>query len=194
MKRLLILYATREGQTQRIAAHLAEMALARGVEAEVINAADAPKDIAFDHYRGAIVAASVHMQRHEREMVRFVKRHREALESMPAAFLSVSLSEAGADDPKATPEARAKAAADVDAMIRRFLDETGWHPSKIQAAAGALMYSRYNPLVRFMMKRIARRTGSPTDTSRDYEFTDWNILDGLVDAVIADRSIPARVP
>jgi menaquinone-dependent protoporphyrinogen IX oxidase len=29
------------------------------------------------------------------------------------------------------------------------------------------------------MKRIARKEGAPTDTSRDYEFTDWTRVDAL---------------
>jgi len=31
--------------------------------------------------------------------------------------------------------------------------------------------------VRFVMKQIARKTGSPTDTSRDHELTDWAAVD-----------------
>ena len=36
------------------------------------------------------------------------------------------------------------------------------------------MYSRYGTLERFVMKRIAKRAGGGTDTSRDYEYTDWD--------------------
>jgi menaquinone-dependent protoporphyrinogen oxidase len=31
------------------------------------------------------------------------------------------------------------------------------------------------------MKRIARKAGAPTDTSRDYEFTNWQALDRFVE-------------
>jgi hypothetical protein len=30
------------------------------------------------------------------------------------------------------------------------------------------------------MKQIAKRAGSGTDTSRDYEYTDWGALDAFV--------------
>jgi menaquinone-dependent protoporphyrinogen oxidase len=46
--------------------------------------------------------------------------------------------------------------------------------------AGALAYSRYNFIIRFVMKQIARKAGAPTDTSRDYELTDWPTLDRFV--------------
>ena len=58
--------------------------------------------------------------------------------------------------------------------------------------AGALLYTRYNPLVRFVMRRISRANGGPTDTSRDYEFTDWSGLDKLVDETLGDA--PADAP
>jgi menaquinone-dependent protoporphyrinogen oxidase len=186
MNPILILYATREGQTRRIAEHLAATVRARGRAADVIDCSKLPADFSLKSYSGAILAASVHMEKHEPEMVRFVKRNRQELEAMPTVFLSVSLSEAGAEDMAKSAEDRAKAAADAEGMIRAFLDETGWHPSHIRAVAGALLYSKYNFLVRFAMRMIARKVGAPTDTSRDYEFTDWEALDRLVDEVVAE--------
>ncbi len=199
MNPVLILYATRQGQTRRIAEHLAATARARELPAEVVNVADAKGDFSLDRYSAAIVAASVHLQRHEQEMIDFVRHHRAELEHMPAVFLSVSLAEAGAEAPKASVQARAKAAEDVEILIDRFLEETGWHPSKVQAAAGALMYTKYGPLTRFVMRRIARKVGASTDASRDHEFTDWEALDRLVDAIAGqltkDRSsLPREHP
>ena len=54
------------------------------------------------------------------------------------------------------------------------------------------MYSKYNFLTRFIMKRIARKTGRPTDTSRDYEYTDWSRLDRLAEEFA--RSVPVETP
>jgi menaquinone-dependent protoporphyrinogen oxidase len=141
MKPVLILYATREGHTRRIAEHIAATVRARGVEAQVVDASHLPQGFSLDAYASALIAASVHQSAHEKEIVDFVKRHRAELERIPAVFLSVSLSEAGAEDRAAPPERRAQAAADVKKMIDTFLAETGWHPSKVRAAAGALMYS-----------------------------------------------------
>ena len=184
--KILILFATREGQTRRIAEHLAATVRGRGRAAEVIDCREIPEDFSLASYSGAILAASVHLQKHEAEMVRFVKRNRSVLEAMPTVFLSVSLSEAGAEDLTASAESRTKAAADAEGMIRAFLGETGWHPSHIRAVAGAHLYSKYNFLVRFAMRMIASKVGAPTDTSRDYEFTDWEALDRLVDEVVTE--------
>jgi menaquinone-dependent protoporphyrinogen oxidase len=118
-------------------------------------------------------------------MVAFVKGHLPELERMPTVFLSVSLSEAGAEDMTAPYEERFKAAEEVQQMMEAFLAETGWHPSKILAVAGALMYTKYSFLVRLVIKRIARLHGASTDTSRDHELTDWAALDHLVDELVA---------
>jgi menaquinone-dependent protoporphyrinogen oxidase len=122
-------------------------------------------------------------------MIAFVTRHRDELARLGAVFLSVTLSEAGAEDPKAPAARRERAAADAQRMIDVFIAETGWHPNRALPVAGALAYSRYNFLVRFVMKQIARKACAPTDTSRDYEFTDWAALDRFVGAAIAS---PAR--
>jgi menaquinone-dependent protoporphyrinogen oxidase len=181
MKPILMLYATREGQTRHIAEHLAATARARGLAADVVAAAHLPPGFELSSYQAAILAAPVHSGKHAAEMVRFVKNHLAGLEAMPAAFLSVSLTEATVEDPSAPPELHAQAAADVQRMIDLFLADTGWHPARIRAVAGALMYTKYNFLIRFVMKRIARQAGGSTDTSQDHEYTDWADLDRLLD-------------
>jgi menaquinone-dependent protoporphyrinogen oxidase len=78
------------------------------------------------------------------------------------------------------PEAeRQQAAADVQRMLNVFYTQTGWHPDRVLPVAGALAYSKYNFIVRAIMRRIARKAGAPTDTSSDYEFTNWAAVDRL---------------
>ena len=186
MKPLLIIYATREGQSQRIAEHLAATARTRGFAADVINAAKIPTKLSLASYAATLLVASVHAGKHEREMVEFVKAHRSELEAMRSIFISVSLSEVGAEDLTRSPEIRARSAADVQRVVDSFLADTGWHPSKVHAAAGALMYSKYNFFIRFIMRAIARKEGASTDTSQDHEFTDWAALDHVIDEVTSE--------
>jgi menaquinone-dependent protoporphyrinogen oxidase len=174
--RVAIFFATREGQTRRIAARLAADLEMRGAAVDVYNVRTAGP-IDWPSYSTACVAASVHGGTHEREMVAFVRKHRAELERLSAAFVSVSLSEAGAEDANRTEEQRRQAAADVQRMIDVFLQKTGWRPARTLPVAGALAYSKYNIFIRFVMKRIARQAGAPTDTSRDYEFTNWAAID-----------------
>jgi menaquinone-dependent protoporphyrinogen oxidase len=190
MEPILVLYATREGHTRRIAGYLAASLTVRGFAPEVVDAAHLPAGFSLRRYAGAILGASVHRGKHEAEIANFVKRHRDELAAIPTAFLSVSLSEAGAEGAEELAERRAQAAADVERMIDAFLTETGWHPARIKAVAGALLYTKYNLLLRIVMKRIALQSGGGTDTTRDYDYTDWKSLDDFVDEFT--RSIPVH--
>ena len=70
--------------------------------------------------------------------------------------------------------------AEVDRTLKTivggFLEQTGWQPVVTKQVAGALPYTRYNWFIRRMMKRIVAKAGGDTDTSRDYEYTDWGDL------------------
>jgi hypothetical protein len=57
--------------------------------------------------------------------------------------------------------------------VSKFLEEVSWTPDWIASFPGALNYREYNPLVRWVMKRISQKEGGPTDASRDYELTRW---------------------
>jgi len=159
MARLLIVYGTTEGQTRKIAGRVGEMAREAGHEAHAADSATTHSDpAAFD---AVIVAGSVHVGKHQRSLARFVRANLPALARVPTAFLSVSLSATGSD----LPGARRCA----DAFVR----DTGWRPEVVWLVAGALTYSKYGPLKRWMMRRIAAKAGGATDSSRDYEYTDW---------------------
>lgn len=177
---VLILYATREGQTRRIAEHLAASIRACDWNTDALDVRALPAGFELRNYSAAVLAASVHMGRHEREMIAFVREHRATLEGMPTAFLSVSLSEAGVEMETNSAEVRLHATRDVSRLIDEFFEQTGWHPSRVKPVAGALAYTKYNALVRLVMKHIAKKEGGSTDTAHDHEYTDWLALDRFV--------------
>ena len=191
MKQILVVYATREGHTRCIAGYLSVKLRGRGFATNVVDAKHLPGRFTLDTYCAVIVAASVHTGKHETEAFEFVRRYMGDLNRMPTAFVSVSLAEAGAEGLAPTDTIRLQARADVSRMIDEFLEKTGWKPTVVQAAAGALSYTKYNFLIRFVMKRIARKAGGNTDTSRDHEYTDWAALDEFADELV--RVIPDTV-
>ena len=182
-----VFYATREGHTRKVAERIAADLRTRGALVDVMDVRECPRPPDWSKYSTACLAASVHLGHHEKEMVAFARNHREALARLDAAFVSVTLSEAGAEDTRRSEHDRRASAEDAQRMIDVFVRETGWRPEHAISVAGALAYSKYNLLVRFLMKRIARKAGAPTDTSRDYEFTDWPAIDRFV-TEIADRT------
>jgi len=180
MKPIGIFYATRQGHAQRVAEHIAATVGAHGLDTEVRNLRNETAGIEFDRYTGVVLVASVHFGIHEYEMTKFAKQHRADLEAIPSAFISVNLTAATAEIPTTTADQRAKAAALVENFLKVFYEKTGWHPKYVKAVAGALPYTKYNFVVRFIMKNISRSNKGDTDTSRDYVYTNWPVLDQFV--------------
>ena len=178
--RAAVLYATREGQAERVANHVATDLRRRRIEAQVINVRDVKGTIDWRAYDQAYVVASVHTGHHEKEMIAFVRRFKDELTERHAPFLSLTLSQAGAELLTNTLVQRQTAHGDALQMISDFMKETGWHPARILPVAGALNYSRYNFLMKWIMKRIAHKAGFDGPATRDYEFTNWPAVDRFV--------------
>ena len=193
MKPVAVFYATREGQTRHVAEQMAKRLQSHGLTVDLRDTKLEADPCDLCRYAAILLAASVHSGRHEREMVRFVQAHREQLDDIPAWFFSVSLSQAGAQRTVNAPEKQKEFVADVKKMVADFCRQTGWLPEHVVPVAGALLYSKYNFVVRFIMKRIAAKAGADTDTSRDYDYTDWIALDRTVDE-IANALLVGPVP
>ena len=171
-----VFYATTEGQTRRIAERLATIFRDKGFTSRALDVAASDADcVDWTRVRGAVVGASLHGRRHQRAADLFIREHVDELNAHPSAFFSVSLA---ANSPM--PAERGEAAQIASKLPAR----AGWHPREIACVAGRLAYTKYGLLTRFVMKRIARRRGAPTDTSRDYEFTNWDDVARLADAVV----------
>src|SRR5262245_50123871 len=166
MSRVLILYGTTEGHTRAIADAIGKTLQSRGLQADVVEAGAI--EPVMPQYAAVIVAASVHIGSYQAAVRRWVTRHAAELNSRPTAFVSVSLGILQKTD--------AAVMAEVEAIPRRFVESTGWRPSTMKHVAGALLYTRYNFFKRWIMKRIVARAGGDTDTSKDYDYTDWQDL------------------
>jgi len=168
MARVLVVYGTTDGQTRRIANRMGEVIAALGQEVSTVDSRTAPPDIAPGDFDAALVLGSVRMGKHQKELTGFVRKYRGELDAIPNAFVSVSLS-AGRDRPAAKRE--------VAKCFEHFSAETGWRPNAEIAIAGALPYTRYPVHIRVLMKFISWMMDGDTDTSRDYEYTDWRMVD-----------------
>jgi menaquinone-dependent protoporphyrinogen oxidase len=176
--RILIVHASIDGQAARIAERMAQALRLDGhtVTLRGANAIEVLWEI--ETHDAAIVGGGVRYGRHSPVLEQMVRDRLHDLAARPCAFFSVCLSAGG---PGAKPEA-------ARAYREDFLRKTGWHPALSESFAGALVYSRYNPFVRFMMRLIMGATGGETDTSRDYEYTDWEAVDRFA------RAFSARLP
>ncbi|MFD1512649.1 flavodoxin domain-containing protein [Halomarina rubra] len=177
MASILLVYGTSEGQTERVAHHLAGVFTGHGHTVDLVHGERLPEGLDTAEYDAVVVGDPIHLGRHHGYVRAFVERHRETLNDGYSAFFQLSLS-AASDDPEHVAAA--------EALATEFLDATGWHPDHVASFAGALAYSQYGLLKRVLMRRIARKEGGDTDTSRDYEYTDWDAVTAFAEAIAAD--------
>lgn len=180
--KLLIVYGTTEGHTRKIARFIEDHLQAQGHAVSISDATDEPPaPVSFD---AAILAGSVHMQRHQNALAHYAKAYAAELNAMPSAFLSVSLGVASGDE-ALMHEAMLNATA--------FAREAGWAPHRIVLVAGALKYLEYDFLKRMIMRMIAKKEGRDTDTTKDYEYTDWGALRSFSDEFVAVKAKTAPI-
>ncbi len=166
MPKVLVLYSTVDGQTGRIAARMADRVRAEGHDV-TLQPAEGFLPEAFAGYDAVLVGAAIRYSRHSPVLVRLVRAAAATLARKPSAFFSVCLSAGG-------PGARPKTA---QRYIDRFVRRTGWRPMQSASIGGALLYRRYNPFIRLLVRMFVLTAGGDTDTSRDYEYTDWQAVD-----------------
>lgn len=170
MVSILVVYGSSEGQTEKISNRIVELFERMGHDATAVPVEDITADTTFDAFDAIVVGSSIHLGKHGKKVSAFASANREILDARPNAFFQVSLSSAIEDE-----EHEAEAASYVD----EFVEKTAWHPDRIAMFGGALRYSKYGFLTRIMMKRIASDATGDTDTSRDYEYTDWDEVEAF---------------
>jgi menaquinone-dependent protoporphyrinogen oxidase len=166
MSRILLLYASVEGQTQLIAERIAHVLREKGHRVDMLPADADPAQLDPAAYDGVIVGASIHYGHHPAYLLKLIPRLGKALTERPNAFFSVSLS-AGGPRPKLYAAQR---------YLDKFQRKSGWRPQLTASFAGALKYSLYGPIKRRVMIVFMTLGGGETDTSRDYEYTDWDAV------------------
>jgi menaquinone-dependent protoporphyrinogen oxidase len=162
--RVLIVYGSSYGQTEKIAERLRNLLTAGGCDVVLFRGDAVPEWLCLGDFDGVIVGGSVIGGNYQDYIERFARAHHAALNRLPSAFFGVS---GAAGSPSAEGQAEAVR------TLELFLARVGWRPRLTASFAGAMAYSRYNPFLRFVMRRMARKNGE-RDTRHDREYTDWS--------------------
>lgn len=169
--RVLIVYASREGQTARIALRIARRLAKHGLPTDTYSVSTSPAgEVSVDLYDAVIFGSSVHFGQHDRSIAWCVTRFKRYLRRIPTAFFSVSLGIASQN-----LDNRREAVS----LAREFVESLPWKVTLAKCFAGAIRYSRYGWLKRLMMHWIAQQEGFESD--HDREFTDWDAVDRFAD-------------
>lgn len=168
--RILVCYASTEGQTRKICRFCADQLFALGHSVEMLAAADADGlDLApFD---AAILAGSVHLRKLQPQLAAFAGEHAEALNRLPTLLLQVSLAAAGTD---------ADERADLARIAAEFCAAAGWRPAAIHQIAGAFRFTQYDFFKSWAMRHVAAQKGERVDPGGDREYTDWAALSAIL--------------
>jgi menaquinone-dependent protoporphyrinogen oxidase len=186
---VLIVYASSHGQTAKIAEAIAARLRERGANVDLFDThAGSPPPP--DNYDVVGLGSHVRHGKHDPAIHRYIDHHLSSLQARQNFFFSVSLT---ASDKPYLP--------DPGSYIYETTYATAWRADTSAAFAGALPYRQYNPVLRLLMKLRSLRHGHPTDTSRDYGFTDWRQVRLFADSIAdwngarrrPDRALGARV-
>jgi menaquinone-dependent protoporphyrinogen oxidase len=171
--KVLIAYATTEGQTRKIAEKIANQVRELGHVAELVDIDRKPHNIDVDDFDAVIVAASVHQHDHQDAIEVFAAACRAALNAKPTMFLSVSLS-------AAFDEGRGEA----QECIARFIEQTGWTPGISLPVAGALRNEEYDYFQQQILEHVVLKNRKVDHPGQNHEFTDWKALADAVEAFL----------
>ena len=164
---ILVLYATLEGQTAKIAERIAQELRNKGHQVGIFSGEKLPADFGIESYHAAILGGSIHMGHYPKSLKKFVQQHHDWLNNHPSALFTVCM---------AIRSQRPESRQEANAYSEKFTTETQWQPTQTITFAGAVKYTKYGILTRYIMKWIAKREGGSTDTSRDHEYTDWDAV------------------
>ncbi len=176
MSRVLIIYGTSYGQTEKIARRIGVTLEASGAAVELCDAATSRPSMNLQQYSTVVVGSSLIARGAQKSIQHFVSANVRALNDVPSVYFQVSASAASV-----SREGRNAAWK----VLEEFLKDAEWSPKLTASLAGAINYTKYSFLLRWYMKHAAAKNGGNTDTSRDHELTDWKQVDQFASDIAA---------
>ena len=165
--KIIIIYASKEGQTASIASFIANVIRQHDHEVTALAGNHLPDNFSTDDYDAAVIGGPIHMNKYPRYLQEFISTHKDWLNRVPSALFTVCM----AIHSKNEQEQVAARAFGVE-----LAEKTQWQPRIMDTFAGAIKYTKYGFITRWIMRNIARKEGGDTDTSRDHEYTDWDAV------------------
>ena len=159
MKKILLTYSTVDGHTKTICEKILSYSKTSQVDILPIDSSINIKD-----YDTVVIGASIRYGKYREEIFEFIKENEELLDSKDNAFFSVNV--VARKENKNKPE--------TNPYLIKFLNKISWQPKILDVFAGKIDYPKYKFLDKYAIKFIMWITKGPTDTSKVYEFTDWN--------------------
>lgn len=180
---LLLLYASHDGQSRRIAARIAARLAGQGIGALPRDlATGVPEAEDFEMAPLVVVVAAVRYGRHLPAADRALAAYKQSGSKARLVFVSVNL----------TARKPGRNTMETNQYLRRSLQRHDVAPVLAAAVAGRLDYPRYGWLDRQIIRLIMKLTGGPTDPRSCTEFTDWDGVEAIAQRIagLAGRCDP----
>lgn len=160
MAKILLLYASVDGQTLKICNRLRNQ-LQQQNTVDLIAIDDFDGDMT--PYDKICIGASIRYGVHNKKIIDFINTKKKQLDALKTAFFSVNLV-------ARKPE---KNTADTNPYVLKFFKTIHWKPTLVEVFAGKLDYQKYPFFDRIMIQFIMWMTKGPTDPNTEIEYTDW---------------------
>ena len=160
--KILIIYSSTDGHTKKICEVIKENLINKG-ELHLTSIENVSgTNVQFYDY--IIIGASIRYGKHNRKVFDFIEKNLNIIEKKKNAFFSVNV--VARKNEKNTPE--------TNPYIKKFLSKTRWKPKKLGVFAGKVDYPNYSFLNKQIIRFIMFITKGPIDTSKSFEFTNWD--------------------
>ncbi len=170
---ILVVFGSIEGQSEKIADFIANLATKTGQQVEIFDTADLVAEVDWGNFETVALVASVHERRHPKAFEVFLSSHKRELSERKVLLISVSLR-------VAFEEGQEEAQDYLDEMKLR----TGINPDRELLVAGAIRSRSYDYFATQILSHVVLRGHDFDPTEREHEFTDWSKLDADVRAFL----------
>jgi menaquinone-dependent protoporphyrinogen oxidase len=161
--KVLIAYATIEGQTEKIARFVGDEVSKAGHDFDRVEISQEGGSVPLDDVDSVVLAAPVHERRHPKAFEAFVAGQRDVLGTKRTLLLSVSL--------RAAFEQGLEEAQDY---VDEFKLRTGFSPEQEALVAGAVRSESYDYYQTEIMRHVLLRDQEYDVADGAREFTDWS--------------------
>jgi len=173
MEKILVLYSTTDGHTQKISQSIKTLLSQNGCSVTMMSVDDR-EALVLESFDKIVIGASIRYGKHGKKISDLIVKNKQVLNEIPTAFFSVNL--VARKPEKCDPE--------TNPYFFKFLKQVGWQPNIQAVFAGKIDYKKYGFWDRKMIRFIMYLTKGPVNLDAVIEYTDWKQVDAFVSSVV----------